>query len=76
MKAQQAFAAFSLLGLLGLLGGCATTEVKPWERGTLASEAMRFEARAKLDIVQAKTYAAKEAANGGTGAGGGGCGCN
>ena len=57
-----------------MLAGCAN--VKPWERGDLARPEMQLAGNPGLEKALAKTFSAKEAANGGAGVGGGGCGCN
>ena len=63
------------LGLMALLGvGC--TNVKPWQRETLAEYSMRPD-RDPLAVAQAEhIFFSREASNGGRGVGGGGCGCN
>jgi len=61
-----------------LLGGCtAMTDVKPWEKDTLAKETMtRAGANPALLKFQKHIYFSKEASKGGGGVAGGGCGCN
>lgn len=63
------------LAALGAAGaGC--TNVKPWERGTLADITMRPD-RDPLGMAYAEhMYFSREATAGGRGVGGGGCGCN
>ena len=66
-----------LLGLLALLllgNGCA--QVKPWQRGVLASYVMRTDADPLETAQTDHIYFSREAASGGRGVGGGGCGCN
>lgn len=58
------------------LTGCATVDVKPWERGTLADYTMRPDRDPLEDILEEHIYFTREAAAGGRGVGGGGCGCN
>ncbi len=69
-----------VLSSAALTCGCSAslklTEVKPWERGTLARPEMQFSANPGLDRALYKTFAAKEAGIGSGTAGGGGCGCN
>jgi len=66
----------SLLILSGLLSLSACSQVRPWERGTLAKKEMAWE----IDILESKLndhiFFSKEASSGGNGAAGGGCGCN
>ena len=68
---------------LEMLGGCSTvrnmttvTDVKPWERGTLAKENMQLISDDMEDAVDSHIYFSKEASTGGSGIAGGGCGCN
>ncbi|MDB6034998.1 MAG: lipoprotein [Verrucomicrobiales bacterium] len=63
-------------GILVLLLGSGCTNVKPWQRGTLADYTMRGD-RDPLGASQLQhVWFSREAANGGGGVGGGGCGCN
>jgi hypothetical protein len=58
----------------GVFTGC--TNVKPWQRGTLADMTMRPD-RDPLGTAQNEhVFFSREAASGGPGVGGGGCGCN
>jgi hypothetical protein len=63
-----------------LLGsGCSNTNlvrVKPWERGTLSSYAMRSDRDPVHAAMMEHTYFSREVASGGRGVGGSGCGCN
>ena len=60
----------------GLLAGGGCTNVKPWQRGKLASYTMRAD-RDPLGLAQDEhIFFSREAASGGRGVGGGGCGCN
>ena len=62
------------LALLALSTGCQN--VKPWQRGKLASYGMRAD-RDPLGVAQDEhIFFSREAASGGRGVGGGGCGCN
>ena len=66
-----------LLGVasLALLTGCEN--VKPWQRGTLADEAMNAGERNRANIaLNEHVFFSREAATGGRGVAGGGCGCN
>lgn len=66
-----------------ITSGCSTTgqifsisEVKPWERSTLAREDMQLVVDAMDQSVDDHIYFSKEASRGGSGIQGGGCGCN
>ena len=52
------------------------SEVKPWERGTLAREDMQLTTDAMDQSVDDHIYFSKEASTGGGSIKGGGCGCN
>lgn len=52
------------------------SEVKPWERGTLAREDMQIVNDALEQSVDEHIYFSKEASTGGMSVQGGGCGCN
>lgn len=53
------------------------SDVKPWEKDTLAKETMtRVGANPTLLKFQKHIYFSKEASKGGGGVAGGGCGCN
>ncbi len=65
------------------LGACSTagdilsvSEVKPWERGTLARDDMQLVTDALEQSVDEHIYFSKEASTGGVSVQGGGCGCN
>ena len=63
------------LSALALLTGCEN--VKPWQRGTLADEAMNSGERNRANIaLNEHIWFSREAATGGRGVAGGGCGCN
>jgi hypothetical protein len=64
--------AFGLLALAS--SGCVN--VKPWERSTLASYAMRGDRDPLGVALDEHMYFSREGGNGGRGVGGGGCGCN
>lgn len=71
--------ALPLLTAITLLSGCGAMQVddvKPWERGHLASDAMQLEPDAMDSFADDHIYFSKEASTGGKGVGGGGCGCN
>ncbi len=64
------------LGFAALLGVSGCTNVKPWQRATLADYSMRAD-RDPLSTAQAEhVFFSREASSGGRGVGGGGCGCN
>ncbi len=52
------------------------SEVKPWERGTLARDDMQVVNDALEQSVDEHIYFSKEASTGGMSVQGGGCGCN
>ena len=71
------------LFLLAPLAGCnlwqgmtVVEDVKPWQRGILAQEAMQLPHDSMHAYTDDHVYFSKEASTGGNGVGGGGCGCN
>ncbi|WP_300433519.1 DUF4266 domain-containing protein [Thalassolituus sp.] len=60
--------------VLGLLAGCAN--VKPWERGELADDVMKWDLDPLKSSLDTHIYFSKEGSSGGGKAAGGGCGCN
>lgn len=59
------------------VSACATSEVKPWQRGDLARDEMQWEPGfAGEGVLRDHVFVSKEAASMGTTLGGGGCGCN
>ena len=59
-----------------LLSSCSSN-VKAWEKGTLAEEHMQLGGGdAPTKKINEHTFTSKEASFGGGGIGGGGCGCN
>ena len=69
--------------LLTVLSACSTagdilsiSEVKPWERGTLARDDMQLVNDPMEQSVDDHIYFSKEASTGGVSVQGGGCGCN
>lgn len=80
MNSRRLFISIPLsLAALALFPGCASTElvrVKPWERATLSSYAMRPD-RDPLHMAMAEhIFFSRETSTGGRGVGGSGCGCN
>lgn len=77
---HQALSTASMALLITLtlaLGGCSITEVKPWQKGTLAKDSMRFGGpNPMLKKYDESIYTSKESTKGGGGVAGGGCGCN
>lgn len=51
-------------------------DVKPWQRGLLASDKLQLEPDSMDSYVDDHIYFSREASTGGKGVGGGGCGCN
>ncbi len=65
--------------LLITLQACAAfklEQVKPWQKGILAEEAMQLDADPTESFADEHIYFSKEASTGGKSIGGGGCGCN
>jgi hypothetical protein len=75
-RAGTLLGAALLLALLGLTSGCATMNVKPWDRDLLAQKQMRFAPSRVEDSVDEHIYFSKEGSTGGRTAAGGGCGCD
>ena len=65
-----------LLVALGLAGGCASANLRPWDRDLLAEKKMRFIPSPIEHAVDEHVYFSKEGSTGGQDVGGGGCGCN
>lgn len=64
-----------IVGSIALVG-CASVDVKPWEKGVLAKPEMALTAD-KLDFaLDDHIYFSKEGSSGGRSFAGGGCGCN
>ena len=57
-----------------MLTGCSN--VKPWERGSLADPIMQADRDPIGDQQREHVFFSREAATGGRNVGGGGCGCN
>ncbi|OUS32522.1 hypothetical protein A9Q99_00155 [Gammaproteobacteria bacterium 45_16_T64] len=62
--------------LLIIYGLSACTQVKAYQRGTLARPDMAWKPNPLDSALKDHMYFAKEASSGGTQAAGGGCGCN
>jgi hypothetical protein len=68
-----------LLAASGGFSGCANVNlvrVKPWERATLTTYAMRPDRDPLHTSMMEHTFFSRETAAGGRGVGGSGCGCN
>lgn len=67
-----------LIALASIMcSGCTIVPVKPWQKGTLASETMRFGGpNSMIKKFDEHIYTSKEGSKGGGGVSGGGCGCN
>jgi hypothetical protein len=72
MKIKALFLLASVLLLV--TSGC--TNVKPWQRGTLADYTMRGDLNPLAKAQAEHIWFSREEASGGAGVGGGGCGCN
>lgn len=68
----------AFVAVLGVLcTACAIEPVKPWEKGTLAEETMRFGGpNPMIKKFDEHIFTSKESTKGGGGVSGGGCGCN
>jgi hypothetical protein len=75
-RASVLLSAALLVVLLGLTSGCATMNVKPWDRDLLAQKQMRFIPSRIENSVDEHIYFSKEGSTGGHTATGGGCGCD
>jgi hypothetical protein len=58
------------------LGGCASVEVKAWEKSALAKSSMAFDGNVLEARFADHTFQSKEGSRGNGSVGGGGCGCN
>jgi hypothetical protein len=67
---------FLLLAATLLLAVSGCTNVKPWQRGTLADYTMRTDRDPLRTAQEEHLWFSREEATGGRGVGGGGCGCN
>jgi Domain of unknown function (DUF4266) len=65
-----------LLTLAALAGGCATTNLHPWDRDLLAEKKMQYFPYPMVHAVDEHIYFSKEGSTGGEDVAGGGCGCN
>jgi len=59
-----------------LLTSACTTNIQPWERGTLAKPEMQWVTDVQGFSLSKHVYFSKEGSNGGSMVVGGGCGCN
>jgi Domain of unknown function (DUF4266) len=62
--------------LAGALGGCASVDVKAWEKSALAKPSMVFDGNVLEARFADHTFQSKEGSRGNGSVGGGGCGCN
>ena len=68
---------FYLLPFVIVMFSACVTPVQPWEKETLAKEAMsEAGTNPLLNSYEEHIYFSKEASQGGSGVAGGGCGCN
>ena len=67
-------ALFLILG--AAIGGCATANVRPWDRDLLAEKKMSLRPAPQESDLDDHIYFSKEGSTGGQQVGGGGCGCN
>ena len=65
-----------ILLLISILCSACATDVKPWERGTLAKDHMAIEPDELERTIREQVVTSKESSSGGYGVVGGGCGCN
>ena len=61
---------------LAALAGCATANVRPWDRDLLAQKKMSLRPAPQESDLDDHVYFSKEGSTGGQQVGGGGCGCN
>ena len=83
MYSDRKLVQLSGLLMIALLSSCSTagdilslSEVKPWERGTLARDDMQLVNDSMQQTVDEHIYFSREASTGGVSVQGGGCGCN
>ncbi|NRA72253.1 MAG: DUF4266 domain-containing protein [Gammaproteobacteria bacterium] len=59
------------------LSSCTIVPVKPWQKGTLAQDIVKFGGpNPMIKKFEEHIYTSKEGTKGGGGVSGGGCGCN
>jgi hypothetical protein len=79
MSATRGLLLSALAAAGAALCGCSSpsaVRVKPWERATLADDAMNPDRDALGSAMMDHVNFSREAASGGRGVGGSGCGCN
>jgi hypothetical protein len=76
MRYAPCAAGLAAFAIVSQLASCSSLGVEPWERGTLAREAMQVVSDPLEASVDDHIYFSKEASSGGRSYGGGGCGCN
>jgi len=62
--------------LVAAIGGCATANVRPWDRDLLVEKKMSLRPAPQESDLDDHVYFSKEGSTGGQQVGGGGCGCN
>ncbi|MCA9728842.1 MAG: DUF4266 domain-containing protein [Candidatus Eisenbacteria bacterium] len=65
-----------LASAVSFLGGCASMQVRPWDRDLLSEPEMSFDPDPMMGAIDDHIYFSTEGSTGGQDAGGGGCGCN
>ena len=73
-RLSRALRLVALAALLAASAGCA--HVRAYQREHLVDRIMSFEAQAKKDARQTKSFDAREGSTGGNGGAGGGCACS
>lgn len=79
MNPHRILAVLALAAASSVFSGCANpnlVRVKPWERATLTTYAMRPDRDPLHTLMMEHTFFSRETASGGRGVGGSGCGCN
>jgi hypothetical protein len=79
MNPRRALTLLALAATGSVFSGCASANlvrVKPWERATLTTYAMRPDRDPLHTLMNEHVFFSRETASGGRGVGGSGCGCN
>ncbi len=76
--ASNSFKKILLLATIStFVNACSIVPVKPWEKGTLAQDIVKFGGpNPMMKKFEEHIFTSKEASKGGGGVSGGGCGCN